>query len=204
MPLTPEEFFDNATSLGDDQERRAIAALAQWEPFPFDPEGLHLVPLRRAELPERERHDEDPATCRSCAATDGLLVWQDASWRLIATEEPSGAPLVLLLLPKEHFDFADLPDDLAAQLGQIIVHLGRAVESLEHIARAHVSRWGDGGAHLHIFIFARPEGFVQLRGSFFLVWDDLLAPVPRAIRDADAHRVGALLAQSYGGTANAL
>lgn len=202
MPLTPDEFFENATALGEDEERRAIAALAEWEPFPFDPESLRLVRLRRGELPEAPRHDEDPATCHSCAGTSGLLVWQDEAWRLIATAEPSGAPLVLLLLPKEHYDLGDLPNDLAAQLGLIIVHLGRAVESLEHIARAHVSRWGDGGAHLHIFIVARPEGFVQLRGSFFLVWDDLLAPVPRAVRDADAHRVGQLLAESYGGTAS--
>ena len=76
----------------------------------------------------------------------------------------------------------------------------RAVESLEHIARAHVLRWGDGSAHMHVFIAARPEGFTQLQGTFLAVWDDLLPPVPREVRDADAMRVGELLRASMGGS----
>jgi hypothetical protein len=202
MPLTPDEFYENATSFDDDRRSRALSALAEWEPFPFESEGLRAATLRSPHFPEPPRHDEDPATCRSCAASNGLPVWQNEGWRLIALPEPSGAPLVLMLLPKAHFDLGNLPDEMAAQLGQIVVHVGRAVESLEHIARAHVSRFGDGGAHLHVFFFARPEGFVQLRGNFFTVWDDLLAPVPRDVRDADAARVGELLAASYGGTAS--
>lgn len=203
VPLTPDEYFANATSFSEDQEWRALKALTDWEPFPFEAEGLRVATLRPPQIPETPRHDEDPASCRSCAASDGLAVWHDEEWRLVARSESSGAPLVLMLLPKRHFDLGNLPDDLAAQLGQIVVHLGRAVESLEHIARAHILRFGDGGAHLHVFIFARPEGFIQLRGNFFAVWDDLLAPVPRAVRDADAARVGELLAASFGGTANA-
>jgi diadenosine tetraphosphate (Ap4A) HIT family hydrolase len=203
MPLTPDEYFENATSLGSDQEARALSALATWEPFPFEMEGLRVRTLRRPEVPEAPRHDEDPATCRTCAAKDGLAVWQNEGWRLIALSEPSGAPFILMLMPKEHFDLGTLPDDMAAQLGQIVVHVGRAIESLPHIARAHISRFGDGGAHLHIFFFARPEGFIQLRGNFFMVWDDLLAPVPRDVRDGDAARVGELLAASFGGTTSA-
>jgi hypothetical protein len=203
MALTPDEYFENATSLTEDQERRALSAFAGWEPFPFEMEGLRVAKLRRPELPETPRHDEDPSSCRSCAASDGLLIWHDEEWRLISMSEPSGAPLVLMLLPKGHFDLGNVPDELAAQLGQIVVHVGRAIESLEHIARAHISRFGDGGAHLHIFFFARPEGFIQLRGNFFTVWDDLLASVPRGVRDADAARVGQLLAASYGGTPSA-
>jgi diadenosine tetraphosphate (Ap4A) HIT family hydrolase len=203
MPLTPDEYFENATSFAQDQEARALAALAAWEPFPFETEGLRVRSLRRPEVPETPRHDEDPANCRGCAGKDGHPVWQNEEWRLIALSEPSGAPLILMLLPKGHFDLGDLPDELAAQLGQIVVHLGRAIESLEHIARAHVARFGDGGAHLHIFFFARPEGFIQLRGNFFMTWDDLLAPVPRDVRDADAARVGELLAASFGGTTSA-
>jgi diadenosine tetraphosphate (Ap4A) HIT family hydrolase len=203
MPLTPEQYFENATSLGEEHERRALSALADWEPFPFEVEGIRAAKLRPPEVPEAPRNGEDLASCRGCAANDGHPVWHNENWRLIALSEPSGAPLVLMLMPRDHFDLSNLPDDLAAQLGQIVVHVGRAVESLVHIARAHISRFGDGGAHLHVFILARPEGFVQLRGSFFTVWDDLLAPVPREVRDADAARVGELLAASYGGTASA-
>jgi hypothetical protein len=92
-----------------------------------------------------------------------------------------------------------LPDDLASEFGVLIAHVARAVESLSNIARAHVSRWGDGGAHLHVFFFARPIGFVQLQGTCLAVWDDLLPPTPHDVRDADALEIARMLEASYGG-----
>ena len=116
---------------------------------------------------------------------------------------PSGAPLILLLEPAAHHDLPDLPDDQAAEMGLLMVAISRAIESLPHIARAHVSRWGDGGAHLHLFFFARPAGFSQLRGTYLAIWDDLLPAVPDDQRDRDAAVVaqvpGLLL---YGGQAH--
>jgi hypothetical protein len=106
-----------------------------------------------------------------------------------------------MLLSKQHVDLTGLSDDLASELGRLVVHIARALESLPYIARAHVSRWGDGGSHLHVFFFARPEGFVQLRGTCFAIWDDLLPPTPRDVRDADALVVARALALSYGGKA---
>jgi diadenosine tetraphosphate (Ap4A) HIT family hydrolase len=105
----------------------------------------------------------------------------------------------LMLLPRRHFDLTDLPEDLASEFGRLIVHTARAIESLPNVARAHVSRWGDGGAHLHVFFFARPEGFVQLQGTCFAVWDDLLPPTPRDVRDIDALAVAQSLTTTYGG-----
>ena len=66
-----------------------------------------------------------------------------------------------MLEPIAHHDLADLPDDRAAELGLLTVRIARAIEALPHIARAHVSRWGDGSAHLHVFFFARPAGFAR-------------------------------------------
>jgi hypothetical protein len=60
----------------------------------------------------------------------------------------------------------------------------RAIEALPHIARAHVSRWGDGGAHLHVFFLARPVGFAQLRGTFLAVWAICCPPSRPAIATA--------------------
>jgi hypothetical protein len=113
-------------------------------------------------------------------------IWSDAGWRLQVLPG-SGAPLVLMLLSAAHVDFTGVSDDQAAQLGRLIVHISRAVEALPNIARAHVSRWGDGGAHLHVFFLARPAGFRQRRGSCLPLWDDLLA-----------------VAASYGGVAGPL
>ena len=203
MPLAPDDFHANALAAADAEGRMPLSRLTAWEIFPFEPDGLRVVPLKPPQLPEPSRRGEDGVSCDSCAAVGQGDVWQDDRWRLVTFSEPSGAPLVLMLLPKQHVDLPELSDDLARELGRLVVHTARAVESLPHIARAHVSRWGDGGAHLHVFFFARPAGFVQLRGTCFAIWDDLLPPTPRDVRDADAFVVARALARSYGGIATA-
>jgi diadenosine tetraphosphate (Ap4A) HIT family hydrolase len=203
MPLTPDEFYANALKAADAEGRMPLSRLTAWEIFPFEPDGLRVVPLKLPEIPERPRRGEHGVSCDSCEAVGRGVIWQDDRWRLITFAEPSGAPLVMMLLPKAHFDLTDLPDDLAGELGRLIVHTARAIELLPHVARAHVSRWGDGGAHLHVFFFARPEGFEQLQGTCFAVWDDLLPPAPRDVRDADALAVARALELSYGGSATA-
>jgi hypothetical protein len=55
---------------------------------------------------------------------------------------------------------------------------------------------------LHLFFFARPAGFSQLRGTCLAIWDDLLPAVPDGQRDQDAAAVGQALAGSYGGQAH--
>jgi hypothetical protein len=199
MPLTPEEFYDNALRAADADGRLPLSRLTGWDIFPFEPEGLRVVALKMPEVPESPRRGEGGVACDSCASVGRGEIWRDERWRLITFAEPSGAPLVLMLLPLIHFDLSDLPDDMAAELGRLIVHIARGIESLPHIARAHVSRWGDGGAHLHVFFFARPEGFEQLLGTCFAIWDDLLPSTPRDVRDADALVVAHALAGSFGG-----
>jgi diadenosine tetraphosphate (Ap4A) HIT family hydrolase len=113
----------------------------------------------------------------------------------------AGVPLVLMLYPREHYDLDTLPDDRAAELGVLTAHVARHIEALPNVARAHVYRIGDGGAHLHVWFFARPEGQSQLRGSWMVVWDDLLPEYPADIADADAAAVAEALTTSYVGRA---
>jgi len=148
-------------------------------------------------LPEPARHGEDPADCRSCRARDEGI-WFNDRWRL-SRVAGVGVPLVLMLHPREHHDMGDLPDELAAELGVLSAHLVRHVEALPHIARAHVYRIGDGGAHLHVWFFARPAGQAQLFGSWLVVWDDLLPEYPAGAAEADAAAVADALAASAGG-----
>jgi diadenosine tetraphosphate (Ap4A) HIT family hydrolase len=169
-----------------------------WEIFPFESDGLRVVPLQPPSLPEPPRRGEGGTDCSACdPAIRGI--WSDEHWRLRTFPEPTGVPLLVMLEPKEHFDLPSLPDERAGELGRLLAHIARAVESLAHIARAHVSRWGDGGEHLHVFVFARPEGFSQLRGTCLAVWDDLLPATPAEQRDADAAIIASKLAASYGG-----
>jgi diadenosine tetraphosphate (Ap4A) HIT family hydrolase len=104
-----------------------------------------------------------------------------------------------MLHPRDHHDLTDLSDELAAELGVLSTHIARHVEALPHIGRCHVYRIGDGGAHLHVWFFARPEGQSQLVGSWLVIWDDLLPEYPTAVSAHDAVTVAEALAGSYGG-----
>ena len=96
---------------------------------------------------------------------------------LTAAPEPSGLPLVLMLWTREHEDAGEIDDDLASEFGRISNRLVRIIEGLPGIGRVHVNRWGDGSAHFHVWFFARPDGFAQIKGSYAVEWDDILPPV---------------------------
>ena len=197
MPLSPDEFYERAVAAADDEQRLSLARMTEWDISPFEPEGLRVSRLRPPVLPEPPRHGEDPASCGSCERRDEGL-WLDDRWRL--TRIPGVAvPLVLMLHPRDHHDLEVLPDDLAAEMGVLSTHLARHVQALPHISRCHVYRFGDGGAHLHLWFFARPEGQSQLFGSWLVVWDDLLPEYPADVADADAAAVADALVASYGG-----
>ncbi|HLY33585.1 MAG TPA: hypothetical protein VKQ07_03565 [Jatrophihabitantaceae bacterium] len=195
MAMTPEQFYTHALSAADAERRLPLSRMTYWEVAPFDQDGLRVAPLRPPVVPEPPRQDEDPAQCGACARTD-KGVWHDENWRLDRIDGV-GVPLALMLRPREHFDLADLPDDRAAELGVLVTHIARHIEALAHISRAHVYRIGDGGAHLHIWFFARPLGQAQLFGSWLPVWDDLLPEYPAELAQADAEAVARALESSY-------
>jgi hypothetical protein len=202
MALSPDEFYDHALAAADGEHRLPLARMTGWEVSPFEPDGLRVSPLRPPVMPEPPRHGEEPADCRSCARRS-QGIWFNERWRLNAISG-AGVPLALMLHPLDHHDLADLPDDLAAELGVLTAHVARHIQALPNVSRAHVYRFGDGGAHLHIWFLARPEGQAQLYGSWLLVWDDLLPEYPAAVAEADAVRVVDALIASFGGDRSAL
>lgn len=198
MPLTPEQFYDHALAAADGEQRLPLSRMTGWDISPFEQDGLRVSRLRPPVLPEPPRKDEDPATCETCARRDDGI-WFTDNWRM--NRIPGvGVPLVLMLYPRNHFDLGELPDDLAAEMGVLSAHVARHVEALPHVARSHVYRIGDGGAHLHLWFFARPQGQSQLYGSWLVVWDDLLPEYPAELADEDAVRVADALVASYGGS----
>jgi diadenosine tetraphosphate (Ap4A) HIT family hydrolase len=201
MALHPDRFHDHAIAAADSERRLPLARMTGWDVSPFEPAGLRVAPLRPPVLPEPARHGEDPTDCGICPKRNEGL-WFNDHWRL--TRVPGvGVPLVLMLYPRAHYDMADLPDELAAELGLLSTRIVRHVQALPHIARAHVYRFGDGAAHLHIWFFARPEGQAQLYGSWLPVWDDLLPEYPADVADADAAIVADALVGSHGGSRSA-
>ena len=197
MALRPDEFYHHAIAAADGERRLPLSRMTGWDISPFEADGLRVSPLRPPVLPEPARHGEDPSDCTSCTRRDEGI-WFDARWRLTRLAGV-GVPLVLMLHPRDHHDLADLPDEMAAELGVLTTHITRHVQALPNIARAHVYRIGDGGAHLHVWFFARPEGQSQLYGSWLVVWDDLLPEYPADIAEADAAIVADALVASYGG-----
>jgi hypothetical protein len=200
VPTGPDEFYAHAMRATGAQDRLPLSRMTGWATFPFERAGLRTVPLAPPVLPEPPRAGEAGQDCPACGPAEAVI-WSDDHWRLTTYPGASGVPLVLILEPHAHHDLADLPDDRASELGLLMTHITRAIESLPHIARAHTSRWGDGGAHLHLLFFARPAGFPQLRGTCLAIWDDLLPATPPSQRDADAASVAAAVAASYGGRA---
>jgi hypothetical protein len=201
MALRPDEFYDRAVAAADGERRLPLARMTGWEISPFEQEGLRVTPLRPPVVPEPARHGEDPSDCSACRHQD-QGIWFNERWRLTRISGV-GVPLVLMLHPREHYDMADLPDELAAELGLLSTRIVRHVQALPHISRAHVYRIGDGAAHLHVWFFARPQGQAQLFGSWLVVWDDLLPEYPGEVADADAALVVDALIDSHGGSRSA-
>lgn len=203
MPENAAAYAERIRQHLDAERRLSMpeGGIPFWEVFPFEQEGLRLKALSEPLDSEPPRHGEDPATCRCADPSEPTddIVWQDDGWRLHVAA-PTGAPLVLILMPKAHHDLATLPPDLASELGRLTVAVAAAVEALPSVARCHVSRWGDGGAHLHLFFIARPALMGQLRGTCMALWDDFLPPVPLEVRDTNVSFVVDRLLGSVGGT----
>jgi hypothetical protein len=53
----------------------------------------------------------------------------------------------------------------------------RAILSLGNVARVHLYRWGDGGAHFHVWFLPRPLGMVEASGMMLPIWEDALPNV---------------------------
>ena len=159
-------------------QRVSTAPVTGNELWPFDAD-LETVALQEPRIPEPPRGGAGGVDCSSCRRTPGFDVWQDGNWALGVPEQPSGLPIVAVLISRAHHDLEDLPPDLAAELGPMIQRVARAIASVEDVGRVHVNRWGDGGEHFHIWFLARPRGMWQLRGAMLAVWDDLLPKVPQ-------------------------
>ncbi len=110
----------------------------------------------------------------------------------------------LVLAPLEHHDLPSLPIDLAAEMGQLVVAVSDAVEHVPSVARAQLARYGDGGAHLHLFFLGRPARVLQLRGSPLLDWEENLPRVPLPVAQANARVVAERLVVHLGGQAGTL
>lgn len=189
MPETPEEFWERTHAA------LRVPPVEEWESWPFDGE-LRVRELARPVERERPRFGAGGVDCRRCARGDEESLWSDEHWTLRSLDEPSGLPVVVLLETREHVDFPDLNDELASELGPLLLKVLRAVHAVPGVGNVHIGRWGEGSEHCHLWFMARPARMEQLRSSFAAIWDDVLPPLPDDVWRANLELVRRELAAS--------
>lgn len=160
-----------------DAEERGLPRYVDWPLFPFEGD-LRIKPILPLADSDFVRSGEPGGPpCASCAATDDAYVWVDERWRIKATDKAPSLPMQLFLETREHVDMHQLDDRMAAELGQLIVRLDRAITAIGGVGRVHVNRWGDGGEHFHMWFYGRPFGTRQVVGFGVPLWAAVLPPI---------------------------
>jgi hypothetical protein len=200
-----EDFYARVLAATGPERRLAVAVeeMPGWDIFPFEIDSLRIKPLQPLADAEPDRGGENPADC-FCArprdpAYDEHLVWSNERWEL-TLDSRMKLPIGVNLGPREHCDLPTVPEHLAGEMGRLIVATSAAIESLPSVGRVQLAKYGDGGAHLHLFLFGRPARMLQLRGSPLLDWEENLPPVPLEVHRANAEHVARHLLATVGGS----
>lgn len=209
-PESPEQFHARVMAATDDDGRLSVAVsqMPGWDIYPYELDSLRLKPVRPLADEEPARRGETFAECWCSQVPpppdDGATrIWTNPRWHLDLRAD-SGLPVTATLMPFEHHDLGNLPADLAAEMGQLIVTIADAVEHVPSVGRVQLAKYGDGGAHLHLFFFGRPARMLQLRGSPLLDWEENLPRVPLAMLQANAAVIAERLVVHLGGSAGRL
>lgn len=207
-PESIEDYYARVRAATDGEGRLPVAAseMPGWDIFPFEVDSLRMKPLQPLADGEPDRAGEVVSECR-CAQPehpdDGTLVWSNQRWRLTIIAD-TGLPVMVSLGPKQHMDLPTMPADWAAEFGQLTVTISAAIESLPSVGRAQLAKYGDGGAHLHLWFFGRPARMLQFRGSPLLDWEENLPRMPLGVLQANARPVAEALVAAYGGSVGKL
>jgi diadenosine tetraphosphate (Ap4A) HIT family hydrolase len=143
-----------------------------------NPEPLTPIDDPALVVPEPPRRGEPGGEpCFPCSAdSEAHLIWSDDTWTLHDPGQ-TGIPGSVWLASRAHFDsFADMPPEVAATFAGVCGRVERAVLALGDVGRVHVYRWGDGGAHFHVWFVPRPLGRIDLGGPRLMAWEDGLPP----------------------------
>jgi hypothetical protein len=200
MPESPEDLYARIVAQVGEDGRLPMSPVAEWEVFPWEVVDGELRPKVLAPPLDAEAlRAGDPGgdPCPTCLENTGDRIWENERWT-VKPMRRSGMPLILMLESREHLDYTDLDDDMAADFGRLSVWLCRIMSNLPYVGRVHVMRIGDGGSHLHVWHIARPERMPGILGSLALEWDEMLPPPPEEIWKADFKAVAARLATHDG------
>ena len=155
-----------------------------------------LVPreLGERQIPEPPRRGEPGGPpCGICGSEATAPVWSDDNWTLHPPVAGS-LPGAVWLASRVHVDsFADLPGPLAEDFGRVAARVEKAILGRGDVARVHLYRGGDGGAHFHVWFLPRPLGMVEAAGMMLPLWEDVLPNVADEELAAAARQVAAAM-----------
>jgi diadenosine tetraphosphate (Ap4A) HIT family hydrolase len=145
-------------------------------------------------IPEPPRRGEPGGEpCGICGGASTAAVWSDELWTVHPPVQAS-LPGTVWLASREHADsFGDLSPEAQQGFGVIVARLERAILGLGGLARVHLYRWGDGGAHFHVWLIPRPLGMLDAQGMMLALWEDVLPNVPDDELRAAAEKIAAAL-----------
>ena len=203
---TVEDYYARIAAAAGQDGRLPVAVeeMPGWDIYPYEIEGLRLKPVQPPADEEPARRGEQAADCwctTGVPEADDRLVWSNARWRLTLAVD-TGLPV--MLMPLAHHDLPSLPGDLAAEMGQLVVAVSDAVEHVPSVGRVQLAKYGDGGAHLHLFFLGRPARMLQFRGSPLIDWEENLPRVPLDVLRANARVVAERMVVHVGGTPGGL
>lgn len=174
--------------------RPPVGAMAEWDVFPFERDGLTPKAMGERVVPEpdRARTPEECGTCKALAR-DELVLHTGAR---LAVIRPGGTSLMFVanVVARDHERLDDLDEAADEELGRLVARTYRALRALPGVGNVQVSKWENGGGHLSVNVLARPLGVLELRGSNLPIWADMLPDIPQAEYDRRAGLVRAALA----------
>lgn len=197
MPESAEEVYARVVALVGREGRLPMPPVEEWDIFPWEGEMVPKVvqPPLAAEEPRWGEGDR-PCSCRS--GEPEHAIWRNDRWVVTSADKPGGLPLMLYLQSREHMDFSDMDDEMAAEFGRVTSWLHRIMARLPNIGRVHVSKWGDGGSHLHVWFIARTARLPHILGSLAVEWNEMLPPVPEEVWRDDLKQVADRMATHDG------
>lgn len=162
-----------------------------------DENELPLKELSRPVPVEPPLNGVGGVDCWACAPPqDGWTVYEDDLWRVRALTQDRTFPGSAMLTTQRHAtSITDLTQEEAATYGPMCQRITRALLDRPagpvgfgdgRVGRVHMHFWGDGGEHFHLWFFPRPYGYLDLRGSFLVEWEELLPPASEAALRAGA------------------
>ena len=146
------------------------------------------------QIPEPPRRGEPGGPpCAICGGKTTSAVWSDDNWTLhppVGGSLPgrSGSRAASTSTPSPTCRRSCRPISAALRRGS-----SARSSTLGDIARVHLYRWGDGGAHFHVWFLPRPLGMLEASGMALPVWEDVLPNVPDEELRAAAERVAAAM-----------